>query len=156
MIDVGEVQLRWETRGGYLRSVLAALEVPVESQIVAFGKNSLQSARLTPQNPRTLFFNDSVAVGSVQGGFIELAAVDPQQGVVFYTLQSGFLGLGTPRFVRETRCLQCRVRIRRSACRACWSRARCLREGACRCSSLATTCPDHRTKLEERWGGSCT
>ena len=107
LIDAGSAGLQWELRGGYLRGVLEALRVPVESQIVVFAKNSLQSARITPQNPRTVFFNDSVAVGWVRGGFIELAAVDPQQGVVFYTMDSTLFGFGKPRFVRESRCLQC-------------------------------------------------
>jgi hypothetical protein len=153
LIEAGDVELRWEARGGYLRSVLAALEVPIESQIVAFAKNSLQSARITPQNPRTLFFNDSVAVGSVQGGFIELAAVDPQQGVVFYTLQSGFLGLGTARFVREPRCLQCHesystLSVPGMLVKSAWP----SREGV-PMFQFGNYLPDHRTKLEERWGG---
>src|SRR5882762_4011555 len=87
LIDAGTAQLDWGVRGGYLRSVLDALNVPVESQIVVFAKNSLQSPRITPQNPRTLFFNESVVVGWVGGGFIELAALDPQQGVIFYALE---------------------------------------------------------------------
>ena len=38
-------------------------------------------------NPRVLYFNDSVAVGWVRGGFIELAAQDPGRGIHFYALQ---------------------------------------------------------------------
>ena len=153
MIDAGDVQLQWETRGGYLRSVLAALEVPIESQIVAFAKNSLQSARITPQNPRTLFFNDSVAVGSVQGGFIELAAVDPQQGVVFYTLQSGVLGLGTPRFVRETRCLQCHESYSTLSVPGMLVKSALPSREGMPMFQFGNYLPDHRTRLEERWGG---
>ena len=69
-----------------LRSVLDALHVPVESQIAVFSKTSLQSPLIGPNNPRTIFFNDSVAVGWMKGGFIEIAALDPRQGVQFYTL----------------------------------------------------------------------
>jgi hypothetical protein len=82
-INEGRIQLPFEPRSGFLRGVLRALDVPVESQIVAFSKTSLQSPRITPENPRTLFFNDSVAVAWVNGGFIELAATDPEQGVNF-------------------------------------------------------------------------
>ena len=71
-----------------LRSVLDALHVPVESQIAVFSKTSLQSPLIEPRNPRTIFFNDSVAVGWMKGGFIEIAALDPRQGVQFYTLDS--------------------------------------------------------------------
>jgi hypothetical protein len=56
---------------------LRALRVPVESQIAVFAKDSVQARRIERGNPRTLFFNDSVVVGWVRGGFIELAAQDP-------------------------------------------------------------------------------
>ena len=72
---------------GYLGSVLDALHIHVESQIAVFSKTSLQSPLISPDNPRTIFFNDSVAVGWMKGGFIEIAALDPRQGVQFYTLQ---------------------------------------------------------------------
>src|SRR4051794_11285215 len=71
-IDGGRVQLPFDPRNGYLRGVLRALDVPIESQIVAFSKTSFQSPRITPENPRALYFNDSVAVAWVGGGFIEL------------------------------------------------------------------------------------
>ena len=80
-------QLKFDGPSGYLRSVLDALHVPVESQIAVFSKTSLQAPLIGPNNPRTIFFNDSVAVGWMKGGFIELAALDPRQGVQFYTLQ---------------------------------------------------------------------
>ena len=63
--------LKFEGPSGYLRSVLDALHVPVESQIAVFSKTSLQSPLIEPNNPRTIFFNDSVAVGWMKGGFIE-------------------------------------------------------------------------------------
>src|SRR5580698_9264042 len=85
-IQEGTVQLKFDGDQGYLRSVLDALKIPIESQVVAFSKTSVQSLRINPQNPRTLFFNDSVVVGWVRGGFIELAAQDPGNGVIFYTL----------------------------------------------------------------------
>src|SRR5207253_10099907 len=66
-----------------LRSALDALRVPIESQMVVFSKTSVQAQRINPQNPRTLFFNDSVVIGWVRGGFIEVAAQDPRQGVIF-------------------------------------------------------------------------
>jgi len=67
-LNQGLVKLPFEPGSGFLRGVLRALNVPIESQIVAFSKTSLQAPRITPQNPRTLFFNDSVAVGWVGGG----------------------------------------------------------------------------------------
>jgi len=68
----GSVQLKTDGPSGYLRSVLDALDVPVESQIALFVPDSVQARRINPGNPRTLFFNDNVIVGWVRGGFIEI------------------------------------------------------------------------------------
>ena len=76
--------------------MLEALNVPVESQIVVFARDSVQLARITMTNPRTLFFNESVAVGWVRGGFIEVASQDPQNGVIFYALEPGFARITAP------------------------------------------------------------
>lgn len=86
-IDQGAVQLTFDQTYGYLPSLLAALGVPVESQISVFSKTSIQAMRIEPSNPRVLYFNDSVVVGWVRGGFIELAALDPGQGIRYYTIQ---------------------------------------------------------------------
>src|SRR5262249_48236811 len=62
----GSVELQHDKNTGYLRSVLDALDVPVESQIVAMAKTSAQQVIISPKNPRTLYFNDRVSVGHVQ------------------------------------------------------------------------------------------
>src|SRR6266496_356349 len=96
-----------DTRTGYLRPVLDALSVPVESQLLVFSKTGVQRAYTGPQNPRALFFNVSVAVGYVPGApLIEVAAHDPQQAVVFYTVDQA---ADRPAFVRRTSCLSCHV-----------------------------------------------
>ena len=104
-LDSGKIELKFDGDKGYLPSVLQALSVPVESQMAVFSKTSLQSPRIEPSNPRTIFFNDSVAVAWVHGGFIELAADDPEQGVIFYTLEQQ--PVAQPSFVRRDDCLRC-------------------------------------------------
>ena len=86
-IEQGAAQLPFDRAYGYLPALLEALRVPVESQMAVFSKTSIQSLRIEPSNPRVLYFNDSVVVGWVRGGFIELAAQDPGRGIRFYTLQ---------------------------------------------------------------------
>ena len=77
----GQARLTFEARGGYLRSVLDALDVPVESQVATFARNSFQAELIGLDNPRTLYFSDSVAVGWVRGAdLLEVAAQDPRQG----------------------------------------------------------------------------
>jgi hypothetical protein len=101
----GTSRLTREGPSGYLRSVLNALDVPVSSQIMVFSKGSVQSAIIGADNPRALYFNDSVVVGWVRGGFVEIAAQDPEQGTVFYRAQSGLLG-GLS-IERDDNCLSC-------------------------------------------------
>jgi hypothetical protein len=104
-IQDGKVQLKFDGPSGYLRSVIEKLNVPIESQIAVFVPDSVQRTRIHLENPRTLFFNDSVAVGWVRGGFVELAAQDPQQGVMFYALDQ--TPTGQPQFQRRDDCLSC-------------------------------------------------
>ncbi len=80
-------QLPFDPSSGYLPALLQALKIPIESQLAVFSKTSIQSLRIEPSNPRLLYFNDSVIVGSVRGGFLELASQDPEKGLQFYTLQ---------------------------------------------------------------------
>src|SRR5450631_3736346 len=57
----GEVTLGFDDAHGYLRSVLRALGIPVESQVLVFSKTSFQAAAISPAWPRALYFNDSTA-----------------------------------------------------------------------------------------------
>jgi hypothetical protein len=107
LIQQGKVRLKFDDKQGYLRSVLQALGVPIQSQLVVFSKTSFQMYRISPDNPRSLYFNDSVAVGWVRGGpIVEVAAEDPTQGVIFYTLDQK--PSEKPQFMRhDDTCLAC-------------------------------------------------
>lgn len=98
-------RLTSEGESGYLRSILRALDIPVSSQILVFSKGSVQSSRIHARNPRALYFNDSVVVGWVRGGFIEIASQDPEQGTVFYVVEPRFFG-GVA-IQRSDTCLSC-------------------------------------------------
>ena len=86
----GEVKLEYKNDGfGYLRSVLKALKVMPDSQMLVFSKTSFQRNLINPKAPRSLYFRDDVAVGFVQNGdVLEFAALDPKQGTHFYTLDN--------------------------------------------------------------------
>jgi hypothetical protein len=161
-----KVQLTFDRDKGYLPSVLRALQVPIESQMAVFSKTSFQEARIEPANPRTIFFNDSVVVAWVRGGFIELAALDPQQGAVFYTLeqhageqqaggqQAGGQQVGAkPSFTRRDDCLQCHrsdlsLGVPGMILRSFYT----LPDGRPKLI-LGGNATDHRSPFEERWGG---
>jgi len=106
-VDKGETKLTFEEKTGYLRSVLAALDVPVSSQTLVFSKTSLQRHKISPRTPRALFFNDDIYIGICQAGdVLEISAVDAQLGTVFYTLDQE--ESVQPKFQRQTdNCLIC-------------------------------------------------
>src|SRR5688500_15704341 len=106
-IDGGQVKLQFDNKHGYLSSVLAELKAPVSSQTLVFSRTSLQRNRISPKKPRALYFGDDAYVGWIKGGEVmEVAATDPKQGVIFYTLDQR--PTERPKFVRQTdSCLQC-------------------------------------------------
>ncbi len=83
----------WPGQSGTVHAVsglLARLDVNADSQMLVFSKTSAQSARIDPDHPRALYFTDDVVVGYVPDApHLEIAAVDPVQGPVFYTMSTG-------------------------------------------------------------------
>jgi hypothetical protein len=47
-LAAGDAQLKFEETFGYLRSVLRALDVPIESQMAVFSKTSFQAPSIRP------------------------------------------------------------------------------------------------------------
>lgn len=120
MLKKGETRLEFEPGTGYLRSLLAALDVPVSSQMLVFAKNSVNARIISPENPRALYFNDNAYVGFVPGApFLEISGVDPHKGAVFYTLsqQAGESPRPAPPNLthailsREESCLLCHASV---------------------------------------------
>jgi hypothetical protein len=106
----GDVRFSFDNRSGFLPSTLAALRLPIDSQLLVFSRGSLQGKRIGEQNPRAIYFNDRVALGWVRDGdVLEVAAQDAHQGVVFYTLDQRADTAGLPQFKRSFICLGCHV-----------------------------------------------
>tara|TARA_B100001123_G_scaffold418143_1_gene521762 strand:- start:462 stop:1736 length:1275 start_codon:yes stop_codon:yes gene_type:complete len=101
-------ELEFEKGYGYLSSVLNKLEIHPDTQTLVFSETSFQSEQISPANPRALYFNDTVAVGWVPNSrTLEIAAQDPRQGVIFYSLEQNLEK--KPTFQRNERCLQCHL-----------------------------------------------
>ena len=148
----GEVQLRGEPTNGYLRSILQALDVPVESQILVFSKTSFQASRIGPANPRAIYFNDQVAVGWVRGGdVLEFASHDATQGTVFYTLAQPGTGPMTLRR-NNTACVQCHSSEATSFIPGMFIGSVYPEANGMPAYGPAYL-TDHRTPFELRWGG---
>jgi len=108
-LAAGSLALEFEDTSGYLRSLLKALEVPVESQALVFSQTSFQGPLINMHNPRAVYFTDTVAVGYVRGGrILEIAAQDPRQGVFFYELDNE-TPVERPRLARNDTCLACHL-----------------------------------------------
>ena len=90
-----------------LATLLRILEVPAETQMFVFSKTSLQRGRIRPERPRVLYFSDSVYVGWVPGGLMEITAVDPQLGPIFYSFALAPARNQAPTIVRDSDCLRC-------------------------------------------------
>ena len=147
----GDVKLAFNRDHGYLAAILEALGIPVASQVVVFSETSVQAELITPKNPRALFFDDGVAVGWVRGAeTLELAAHDPQQGVIFYTLDQR--QSVTPRLVRQTSCLTCHLsqNTQNVPGMLTFTTQSIPQDKYSYASGFQT---DHRTPIPERWGG---
>ncbi len=145
--------IKYQGPSGYLRSVLDALHVPVESQIAVFARNSLQKRIISPERARTIFFNDSVAVGWVPGEpFVEIAAQDPRQGIIFYTLEQS--SRVKPRFVRQSDlCLVCHESYSTLRVPGVMVRSVFPSPDGTPIRPLGDVLVDHRTPFPKRWGG---
>jgi hypothetical protein len=153
-LDSGEVKLAYEANhGGYLSSLLKALQVSVDSQMLVFSKTSFQASKISPKAPRALYFNDDVEVGSVHGGDVtEIIAFDRKQGVNFYTLD--VQKSAAPSFVhRNEECLACHlIPGTLNVPGLVVSSVIATPQGSPRFPG-AGIIVDSRTPIENRWGG---
>lgn len=142
----------FEQDTGYLRSVLAALDLPAQSQVLVFSQTGIQGRQTNPRNPRALLFNDAVVAGYIRGApLIELAALDSQQGIAFYTLRQ--VADERPRFAREARCLSCHVSLSTLEVPGMLVRSQFTSPTGASLRRLGQHLVDHRTPFEDRWGG---
>ncbi len=152
-IDADPTLLTHDTQHGYLPSVLKALDVPIESQMLVFSKTSLQLRRITPRTPRAIYFNDDVYIGYCQkGDVLEVSAVDPQLGTVFYTLDQE--RAERPEFKRAVdNCLICHSSSRTEGVPGHLVRSLFVDAGGQPMYSAGSKIVDHTTPVKDRWGG---
>ena len=152
-IQKGNVTLAFDALPrGYLASVLRALDIPASSQTLVFSENSLQRSHISQKTPRAIYFGDTVAVAWAKGAeTIEATALDATQGVHFYSIPQ--TRQSKPQFVRRNAdCLQCHLLPQTHGV-----------PGVLTMSVLPLSDNkndyaqgwdvDHRTPIEDRWGG---
>ncbi|MDA1049793.1 MAG: hypothetical protein O3C40_04860 [Planctomycetota bacterium] len=152
-LDAGELTLDHDAEHGYLPALMEYLQVPASSQTLVFSKTSLQRHCISPRTPRALYFNDDIYLGWVQrGDVVEISAVDPQLGAVFYTLDQHNKSRAV--ITRQTdHCLLCHAsshtqRIPGHIMRSVYADASGLPV-----FSSGTYRTDDSSPLSQRWGG---
>jgi len=152
-LERGEATLEYRDGVGYLPSLLEHLRINVDSQTLVFSKTSFQQAIINPKNPRALYFNDEVAVGTVPGGDVyELLALEPSHGMVFYTLD--LKRADQPRLRRRgVECFFCHAMGNKGALSLVVASVFPDKDGSPAYTSSFISTIDHRTPFEQRWGG---
>ena len=152
-IDSGKVKLDFDERHGYLPAVLRELGISHASQNLVFSKTSFQLRRISPRTPRALYFNDESYIGWVQNGeVIEVSAVDPEQGAIFYTLDQ--TPNERPQFVRDRgNCLTCHASSRTQGVPGYFIRSVYSAPNGQPHFGAGTFTTDQTSPFEKRWGG---
>jgi hypothetical protein len=135
-----------------VRGLLAALGVPEASQMLVFSKTSFQKDRIDPAHPRAIYFSDQVYVGWCPGGLVEIAAIDPILGPIFYSVDP-HAGRDPLRFQRDADCLRCHGGTFIRDIPALLVRSVFTDSAGQLMLSLGSELVDSTTPLEKRWGG---
>lgn len=152
-LDEGTSHLSFAEGQGYLKSLLAELQIPISSQTLVFSKTSLQRHRITPRTPRAIYFNDDTYVGYCQNGdVLELSVADPQLGAVFYTLdQDKTL---KPHLARQVdNCLLCHGTGHTRGVPGHFIRSVYTDSVGFPVLAMGTHRIDHSSPISHRWGG---
>jgi hypothetical protein len=150
-IAAGTETLLYDNDTGYLPALLRALDIPIASQLAVFSRTSLQQAIISPQNPRAIYFNDSIVVAWPRGGFIEIASHDPRQGVIFYMLSPQ--QADPPFLIRRNECLSCHYSYSAGGVPGMIVRSVITGPRGEAMPFLGNYVIDDRSPLEERWAG---
>jgi len=151
-IDKGELKLKFEPEHGFLLALLRELKIDTNSQMLVFSKTSFQRERISPHNPRAIYFGDGAYVGYVHGSpMLEISSVDPKLGAIFYTLaQEPML---RPEFKRNDQCLECHASTKSMGVPGHLVRSFACDENGVVDLNKGASLVSHRTPLLERWGG---
>jgi hypothetical protein len=103
----GQVDINRRDAWTILQSLLKELIIPLESQVMVFSKTSKQNDLIGPHKPRVIYFTDDAYVGYSVGGSLEVSAIDPHLGPVFYLLNPHVETTQPLTFQREESCLSC-------------------------------------------------
>ena len=149
----GKKRLEGKTEVARVKEILAALQVPVDSQILVFSKTSKQNSLIHPGNPRALYFSRDCYCGFVPGGMMEVIIQDRRLGPVFYLIDLGHEHKA-PKVERDTSdCLSCHGTGRTENAPGVLVRSVFPDENGNSLLSFGSGLVMHDTPIAERWGG---
>ena len=117
-----------------------------------FSKTSLQSRRISPENPRAVYFGDEMYVAWTHGSsLLEISTSDPNLGAAFYTVR---MTPERPVLRRENhRCLACHQLSMTEDVPGHMIRSVLTRPSGVINSLERSYVTDHTSPIAERWGG---
>ena len=137
-----------------VQTLLRRLHISPASQLLVFSKTSFQNNRISPGHPRALYYTDDCYIGWVPGGLVEVAAIDPQLGPVFYSLDPRAPAEKHPvEFSRQNDCLRCHGGQFVPNIPGVFARSVYADENGEPLYRQGTEVVDYRTPFVERWGG---
>ena len=151
-IKNGQASMSYDRKTGYLKSLLAALDIPLSSQVLVFSKTSLQIKYISPRSPRAIYFNDETYVGWVHGSsLMEISTNDPKLGAAFYTLR---MSPSKPRIHRQRyNCLACHATAMTQGVPGHTVRSVMPKPDGTMDMQRESFVTDHTSPFTERWGG---
>jgi hypothetical protein len=151
-VEDGTAQIGFDETTGYLRPMLDALRVPIESQMLVMSKTGVQALYTEPSNPRAIYFNDAVTIGYIRGApLLEIAVEDPRQGVIFYTIDQK--PQPRPLIDRRSGCFTCHTAFSTLSVPGMLMRSVLVSREGLSGAALGNADPDDRTPFRNRWGG---
>jgi len=152
-VEKGEVRLPGGDPLTFLKAYLRELGVPASSQTLVFSKTALQRQHVHAANPRAIYFNEDVSVGYIPGARLEVAAVDPVLGGIFYIFDLPKADGEVPKFERPTRCLGCHAGSFTSFLPGLMTNSVFTQEDGRVAGTAREHFSGHAAPLADRWGG---
>ena len=106
-MDAGMLQLPKGDAWKLMSELQKLYGVLPSSQTMVFSKTSKQNDLIHPATPRVIYFGDNAYLGYSVGGSIEVAAIDPKLGPIFYLIDPEPRRNRPLRFERDQGCLSC-------------------------------------------------
>jgi hypothetical protein len=105
-LQSGKIAFEYSSEKAYLQSLLRGLDISSHTQLLVFSTTSLQLSRISPRNPRAVYFSEDLYLGWVPGGKMEVIGIDPDWGAITYIFDTPRTKVHSP-IVRATRCMNC-------------------------------------------------